>query len=395
MQLNLDGLLEEKESNSLKQRYDKLDEHIKITLQQLGGMRSLFDGFLDTMKLFETEEYADVFLLVQGKYIAPNQSALAIKNIHKLVLLNKKPDILKTINVSWPTTIKNPIPKELIEKRERILYAYLEAPKSVSHSTIIHYLDAQYPEFEEDLDKFYKTLKTGHIKSYADKRPILTHVNKNIYVNSKGKKDTNASKKFDDTLIDIQEAKAVLLILLGEINRFISKLIKYYNDTLQITYVKHGSLRPKTKSLKIKNDIVITEIAPTLWNQCKEFQHAALHIKDETNKLLLEINSLDITNHKYLKRKTFKERIKERKNTKNRKLNMKKAKTPAKKKTTNKVNKPKQNHTNNNENKEKEPKQNLFTFWNNNNKNNNNKNNKNNKNTNRKRTRQDMMGLNS
>eukprot|EP01084_Bolivina_argentea_P288861 495864_1 len=325
MQLGLDSLLNEPQANSLKSRYDKLKSHDRITLQQLSGIRNLFDGFLHSKPEFgfAKEEYNDVFLFVKGKYIDPDQSKLAIRNIDELVLSNKKPDVLKHINISWATTNKEPTPPTIIEKRKRALVVYLEAPKTVRQSVVIHYVE-QYATFMQNLERLKKAMNTGHVASYKEKQPILTHVNKQIYVNSKGKKDENASKKFDDTLIDVMECRAVLFSLLSEVNKFIGYSEEYMINTLKIAEYKHGTIHPKSKSIKIKTEFIMTPISPMLWTDCNNINSKALQIKSDINALLNDINSLDLSNHKYLKRKNVQQRIEERQSAKKRKAKKKK-----------------------------------------------------------------------
>ena len=91
-------------------------------------------------------------------------------------------------------------------------------------------------------------------------------MNQSIYVNANGKRDQNASKKFDDTLIVMMDSRAILLSSLSDINKIIGQIREYMVDTMKIAIVKHGIIHPKSKSIKINQEYILTPISPMLWD---------------------------------------------------------------------------------------------------------------------------------
>ncbi len=67
------------------------------------------------------------------------------------------------------------------------------------------------------LDKLQKEMKSGYVQHIYDKEPLSQ------YLWNGRAKNSNHSKKFDDTLIDMHESKAILLNMLSNVNR-------YWND---------------------------------------------------------------------------------------------------------------------------------------------------------------------
>eukprot|EP01084_Bolivina_argentea_P127923 226197_1 len=380
MQLNVSQFGVSTTTDPIKKKYEKIPEHDKITLKQISSNKNMFHTFIDMNPNFgfAKEEYEQVFLLVQGKYIGSHQSALAIEKIDELILSNTKPDIIKHTNIPWPTTKKEPPPKPVQDKRRRAVCSYLEAPAKVTQHVIVNY-NMQYDTFIKNLNKLHKEMNTEYVQHIYNKEPLSE------YLLNKIPKDSNHSKKFDDTLIDIHESKAILLSLLAEVNRYIGKMKEYMIHTLQIAYVKHGNIHPKSKSIKINNETKLTPISPTIWKDCNDILCKASKLTTEIQRLLDQMNNLDISNHKYLKRKTVKQRVSERKATKKRKLIAKKAskKTSKKEKKKPKTKTPSSNAKKNSKNTKTKKKakekglRTIHSFWNNNsniNKNNNNNN---------------------
>eukprot|EP01084_Bolivina_argentea_P127924 226199_1 len=375
MQLNVSQFGVNTTTDPIKEKYEKISEHDKITLKQISSSRNMFDQFMDMNPEFgfKKEEYEKVYLLVQGRYIASDQSALAIETIDQLILSNTKPDIIKHTNISWPTTKKKPPPKPVQDKRRRAVCSYLEAPAKVTQHVITNY-NTQYDTFIQDLNMLHKTMNSEYVQHIYEKKPLSE------YLLNKIPKDSNHSKKFDDTLIDIHESKAILLSLLSEVNRYIGKMQEYMIHTLKIAYLKHGNIHPKSKSIKINNETKLTPISPTIWKDCNDILCKASQLKNEIQTLLNEMDTLDISNHKYLKRKTVKQRVSERRATKQRKLLKKDAKKEKKKPKTKTPSSNAKKNSKNTKTKKKAKEKGLRTihsFWNNNsniNKNNNNNN---------------------